>query len=549
MKRFIKHILPAGALLLALGMNSCTKDLDVDPISPKISTEYSAEGLFNKCYANFAMAGLGDGGSGDGDCDVAGYSDAGMTNLIRLLWNVNELTTDEAICTWGDAGIPELNFDTFDAEAAMVKALFARLTLGITSCNQYLIVASDHDAKMTAEVRYLRALQYYLLMDLFGNVPFATAIEKPVQYKRAEIFNWIESELLEIEPQLNDAQAKKNDPSRLPSQTGYGRVDKAAVWILLARMYLNAEVYTGTARWDKAAEYAQKVMNSSYKLNETSTAKWSAYQMLFMADNGETDAALEGIFPIYQDGKTSTSYGNMTFLVGSTFTGDMCVNPDVDPTGTNGTTQNWAGNRARIDLYKKFFPDGKARELASYDMTKAAKDDRAIFWGIDRTLDIETYSKFKEGYSVAKFIGYKSDGSANADATFSDGDWFFFRVAEAYLTYAEALTRQAGSNTLTAEALAAVNKIRKRANATEKESMTLDELCDEWSREFYFEGRRRVDLIRFGKFGGNNNYNWQWKNGVMAGANFPAYKNLFAIPSAEINSNTNLEQNDGYVNY
>ena len=77
--------------------------------------------------------------------------------------------------------------------------------------------------------------------------------------------------------------------------------------------------------------------------------------------------------------------------------------------------------------------------------------------------------------------------------------------------------------------------------------MTLDELCDEWSREFYFEGRRRIDLVRFGKFGGNNNYNWQWKGGVKDGRNFDAYKNVFAIPAAELNSNTSLKQNDGYA--
>ena len=379
-------------------------------------------------------------------------------------------------------------------------------------------------------------------MDLFGNVPFATAIEKPSQLSRADLFKWIVSELNEIEPALSEAKARKS------SESGYGRIDKAAVWMLLERLYLNAEVYTGTAQWDLAAEYAQKVINSPYKLNESGAGGWSAYQMLFMADNGETNAAYEGIFPIYQDGKVATSYGNTTFLVGSTFTGDMVVNPAADPTGTNGTTQNWAGNRARIDLYKKFFPDAKERNVASYDMVKQAGDDRALFWGIDRTLDITTYSTFKEGYSVAKFTGYKTDGSANADATFSDGDWFFFRVAEAYLAYAEALTRKAGSTQLPAEALSAVNKVRARANASQKESMTLDELCDEWSREFYFEGRRRVDLIRFGRFGGNNNYNWQWKGGVKAGRNFDAYKNVFAIPASELNSNTSLVQNDGYAN-
>ena len=539
MKRYIKIILPAAAMMLTLGTTSCTGDLDVTPISPKLDTDFNVEWLFNKCYANFAMAGIGDGSNGDGNCDVSGYNDNGMTNLVRQMWNSNELTTDEAICSWGDTGIPEFNFNTYDASEPMMRAYFARLTLGISFCNQYLQVASDHDAQMTAEVRYLRALQYYLLMDAFGNIPYTTTVTKPTQVSREEAFNNIEQELLDIEPSLADAKPKKS------TDTGYGRIDKAALWMLLSRMYLNAEVYTGTAQWAKAAEYAQKVMNSGYKIHTNGVNGWSAYQMLFMGDNGETDAAYEAVFPIYQDSQTTISYGSSLFLICSCFNEAMHANP-ADPEGYNGTTAHWDGNRARPELVAKFFPNGNAPQIPSYDMTLEAGDDRAIFWGEGRTLEIDTPTDFTQGYGVAKFISYKSDGSGTADPSVTDSDWFFFRVAEAYLTYAEATARQNGGKATT-EGIDALNVLRTRAHASHKSSFTLDEILDEWSREFYFEGRRRIDLVRFGKYGGlSSDYIWSWKGGVKEGRNFESHMNVFAIPTNELTSNGGLQQNPGY---
>lgn len=540
MKRFLKYIIPSAAILLSAGMSSCTGDLDVTPISPKLVTEANIDGLFNKCYANLALAGNGDGGSGDGECDIAGYKDNGMTGLIRQMWNSNELTTDEAICSWGDDGIPQFNFNTYDAAEPMAKAYFSRLTVGISFCNQYLAIAADHNAKMTAEIRFVRALEYYLLMDAFGNVPFTEVVAKPVQYTRAQMYEWLEKELLAIEPDLSDAKAKTSADAQ------YGHADKACVWMLLSRLYLNAEVYTGTAQWAKAAEYAKKVMDAGYQLNTTGQNGWSAYQMLFMGDNGESSAARECIFPIYQDSKTTASYGSSTFLVASCFSDNMHANLK-DPTGYNGTTEHWDGNRARPDLVKKFFPMGNAPQVPSYEMVKEAGDDRAIFYGEDHTLEIDKYTEFKQGYGVAKFIAYKSDGSATFNTGFSDGDFFFFRLAEAYLTYAEATARLNGNKT-TKEGTDAVNALRARAHTSTRtnNSYSLNDLLDEWSREFYFEGIRRPILIRFGKYGGNTDYIWSWKGGTKQGRNFEAYKNVFAIPTDELTSNSNLKQNTGY---
>jgi len=529
MKTYIKHIIPAAAFLLAVGLTSCTKDLDVTPIDPNLNTDIQPEALFNKCYANIAVAG---NGGANGDCDVDGI-DGGTSGYIRQMWNANELTTDESICGWGDEGIANFCYNTYDASHPMLRGYYYRLYTGISFCNQYLQEFEGYNATMTAEVRFIRALNYYLLMDGWGNVPFVTGItsEKPLQYTRAEMFSFVESELLEIEPQLNPAVAKKS------KDAGYGRVDKAAAWLLLARLYLNAEVYTGNAQWGKAAQYAQQVMNSDYRLNFLGSGSWSAYQMLFMGDNGETSAAYEAIFPILQDGVRTTSWGTSLFLIASTH--------DADMTDSNGTTETWGGNRARPELIKKWFPNGNAPEASPKEFAKAAGDDRAIIDSRGRILDNEDVGAFKNGYAVAKFNNFTTSGASTSSAQFPDADFFLLRVAEAYLTYAEALARQSGG-TATGDAAEAINYLRDRANASTKESYSLDEICDEWCREFYYEGRRRMDLIRFGKYGGSTNYTWQWKGGSYAGRNFEAYKNLFAIPTTDLTANPNLVQNEGY---
>ena len=546
MKHIVKNIIPIAALTLTLGMTSCTKDLDVTPINPNLDTEVNINGLFNKCYANIGLPG---NGGANGDCDIDGI-DGGTSGFIRQMWNSNELTTDEAICSWGDDGIEQFCYNSYDASHPMLNGYYARLTTGISYCNHYLEIAGDYNATMTAEIRFVRALHYYLLMDAFGKIPFATTLTQPEQLSRKDAFTWIENELKECEPNLSDAKAKKS------SDANYGRVDKAAAWMLLARLYLNAEVYTGEARWQDAATYAKKVIDSDYRLNTTGKNGWSAYQMLFMGDNGETDAAYEAIFPVLCDGLTTTSWATSLYLIASTYDGDMHSNPN-DGVATNGTGQNWGGNRARKDLVLKFFPNGVPTEVQNaqaYDMKDAAGDDRALFcsFGLNsdntpapRSLENKKgyAGDFKDGYAVAKFTNFKTDGTAGSDATFPDADFFLFRLPEAYITYAEATARLNG-NQATAEGVNYLNALRTRANTATKTAYTTEDILDEWQHEFYFEGRRRVDLIRYNKFGGDNNYTWSWKGGLKEGRKFAAEKNVFAIPNSQVKGN--IEQNLGY---
>ena len=555
MNKFFKYIVCAAvAIVMSMGLNSCVKDLDVEPIDPSLQNDVTAEQLFNKCYSVFATSG---NNGGDDNVDVDGL-DGGFQHKFRQMWNSNELTTDEAICGWGDEGISSYCHNSYDASHPMLRGYYYGLCIGITFCNQYLEVFNDYDATMSAEIRFLRAFQFYLLTDAFGNIPFTTKIsgDNPEQYSRAQVCEFIESELKDIIGEGSGSQVLSDPMPKNYGQEGFGRVDKAAAWMLLARLYLNSQVYTGTPRWAEARDYAKKVMDSSYKLFTNDyegvgidgvTRKFSAYQMLFMGDNGTNGAMVEAVFPVIQYGTRTTSWGGTNFLICSTFDGDMHPYP-YDATEVNGLYNNstWGGNRARPDLIKKFFSDIEAPEGHAYDVAAAAGDDRALFETEGRHLNVENESDFKYGYATAKFTNFKCDGSKGSDITFADAQLMYMRAAEAYLTYAEAVTRLAGSGAAPADAVDAINKLRERAHATKKASYSLNDILDEWSREFYFEGRRRVDLIRFGKFGGTTDYKWQWKGGAYAGRDFEAYRNVFAIPNDDILANPNLKQNEGY---
>jgi len=263
-------------------------------------------------------------------------------------------------------------------------------------------------------------------------------------------------------------------------------------------------------------------------------------------------APQEIIFPLAADGIKTQSWGLSLFLIGSTYTSDM---------GNWGTNQGWAGNRARQDLVKKFFPNppsviAKDTNMTMITFPSYVKDDRALFFRKSRTLSIVNLGKFKEGYSVIKFSNRRADGGTPHDPLYVDMDVPFMRLAEAYLTYAEAVVR--GASPIDGyTALAAVNALRTRAHCgkiatqvtlTDAEDFTEGKfnIINEWAREFFFEGRRRTDLIRFGMFGGDTSYQWEWKGGEPKGKNFSEDFNLFPIPSSDLNANSNLHQNTGY---
>lgn len=528
-------LIATSALFLGVAATSCVRDLDVTPIDPNLALLDDPDYLFNKCYATLAMAGNSDV---DGDCDVDGI-DGGTSGFVRQMWNANELTTDEAYCVWGDPGIDGFDFNTYDAAHPMLRGYYYRLYTAITFCNHYLEVAADADPVKTAEIRFLRAFEYFLALSGYGpNIPFVTAVssEKPMPGKGTEIYDFIESELLDIQSVLSAPKVVKE------GEAGYGRVSQAAAWLLLARLYLNAEVFTGTPQWVKAAEFAQKVIDSPFKLNTTGTANASAYEMLFMGDNGSSAATQEAVFAIMGNSLKTASWGMTLFLIASTYNGDMLAQYPI------GTSEAWGGNVARPDLVQKFFPNLSSvpMEAQKAEFVSAAGDDRALFWSVGHSLNTTAITDFTEQIAVVKYNNLYSDGGASpTEGQYVDTDFYILRAAEAYLTYAEATARQNGG-TATSDGLARLNELRSRAHASKLAAANLDQILDEWSREFYFEGRRRLDLIRYGYYGGENSYNWWNKGGVPAGTSFPAYRNLFAIPTTDLTANSNLSQNPGY---
>lgn len=207
------------------------------------------------------------------------------------------------------------------------------------------------------------------------------------------------------------------------------------------------------------------------------------------------------------------------------------------------TSEKWQGMRVRPQFVKKFFTDPtvvvnkSAKEIRDMNV-----DDRAIFWGKDRTLELGDNDKFAAGIATPKWNNNYSTNGTPHDSKNVDIDFFLFRVAEAYLNAAEAAMHLNDE----AKAKGYIDALRNRAHATVRPSYTLDDVLDERARELYCEGQRRTDLIRFNQFGGQATYNWDLKGGSPKGTTFAKTNNLYPIPSSEILSNKNLTQIDGY---
>lgn len=519
-------------------LSSCVGDLDVENINPQKQTNTEYDDILNKVYANMVLTGQ-KGPDGEGDLDDI---DEGTSSMIRQLWNAQSLTTDEAKCIWGDEGIPEFNRNSWSDAHPMMKALYYRLYFGVTLANYYIENVTGGDtATLTkrAEARFMRAFFMYYLLDLYGNVPIKTAVsaETTPQSSRAEVYAFVEKELKDI---LGDGDG--NEILADKAET-YGRADKVAGWILLSRLYLNAEVYKGTAEWQKAKDYANKAITSGkYSLCTTEKNGYSAYQLLFMGDNDTNGAQNEIVLPAIHDGINTQTWGGCLFIIAASNNSDSKTKlPDVDL----GSSEQWGGNRTTLQFAQKFFADdSQVKDIQNpADVAKAAGDDRALFSTAKHKMSMEDESDFYSGYAYNKFTNKHSDGTAPKHTQFVDTDFPMIRLAEAYMNFAEADARL-NNNRCTAEGIDKIKALRSRAHASEVSAFTLDEICDEWAREFGFECMRRTTLIRFGKFGGNSNYYWQWKGGAANGRQIDAKYNLFAIPNSVISET--IKQNTGY---
>ena len=522
----INHRLIALATVaMLIGGAGCTNTV-VEPKSTITSANIfndpnSYQAFLAKLYAGLAVSGQ-QGPAGNPD--ISGI-DEGFSQYLRLYWEAEELPTDEAAIAWNDVGLPEMNTQMWAATNSFVVAMYYRIYFQVDMANEFLRETSDaalasrnvpaalktQIQQYRAEARFLRALSYWHGMDLFGNIPLVTENDPlgstpPKQATRQDIYNFVVSELKAIRDSLPQ-----------PGPSTYGRATGPAADMLLANVYMNAGVYTGTPDYADALTEAEAVINSgAYSLDPS-------YAHLFQADNNTSP---EIIFAVPQDGLHEQTYGGVNFLVHAECGGNM-------NNATYGVDGCWWGIRLKPEAYN-LFGNGDTRS--------------ATFFTNGQTVSMDAIPNFQNGIADAKFTNMTSGGQRGSNPGFVDTDFPMFRLGDAYLLYAEAVLRGGGGSAT--QALTYVNKLRERAyGGTSGDitaaQLTLPFILDERGRELLWEAHRRTDLIRFGEFTGGN-YVWAWKGGVQAGTATDSFRDLYPLPESELVANPNLKQNPGY---
>ena len=517
----IKFKLLAFAAVVMLSTQSCLRDLDTEP-KYDMTLEYilqqdpkAVEGMLSRLYASFALSSV----KGPGDSDISG-ADPGESPFIRGLVNLQDFTADGMKNRWGDNGLDQLTTTSnWTDNNKFFKYAYDRIYYTVPQATNLILIMKSDNVKyenkeqVVSELRFLRALSYYYLSDLFGkgvlvnDETFNTSTPLP-EASRTELFTFVETELKDIE-------------GKLPAQNSYARANKSAARMLLAKLYLNAEVYTGTPRYNDAASYINKVISEGgYQLEGN-------FRKNFSADN---NTSKEIIFPLIADAASSQSFGNTTYIVNGSISTDTMTPADF------GATDGWAGHRATKAWYGLFA--GSAAGLQSSPDVRAK-----LFWSAGHNWEMNDYKTWTDGFPSDKFWNKNSDGSGSA-TSFSSTDFPLFRLSDAYLIYAECAVRGAAGTSM-GQAITYFNQVRTRAGAPVVSVLSLDEVLNERGRELGLEGVRRQDLIRFGKFTGGS-YLWPWKGGVKNGAAISDNYKLFPIPSTALQANPNLTQNPGY---
>ena len=555
MKSLNKFFIALG-LVASLGMTSCVGDLDnpvIDPndMTPEVFAE-DPKGYMDRvlaeCYQSLATSGY----NGPGSSIISG-GDAGANSFTRAVFVCNELTTDEfAWKQFGDAGQYELATMQFAADNGVMYTTYSRIYTCIALCNEFLRTVEGgkfyltEDLKPLAEeykrqVKVLRGLCYFYAIDMFGNagyqdetMPAGTA---PEQWKRADLYNKVVAGLEAVSAEWGDTYAT-------PS---YGYVGKEACDALLAKFYLNAEVFCGVPAYDKCWSICQKIIAHHKGAGFNGSGLADSYIAVFGANNDEYmsqgSRVNEIIWGIPQDGNSLQNYGGTTFyMAAGSSTGTPGLNMSNAATGLNAS---WTCMNARQQFSERF----------DWDESGVSTDARASLWMTKKdgaNIENTSITNFADGYVPVKYTNYAYDEFGGVDAAscppssnaFADADWCVIRLAEIYLSAAEAAVCGAGDfNT----ALEYVNYVRERAwqEPWNVAQLTLDNILDERSRELYGENCRRTDLVRHGKYAGGA-YNWNWKGNVgNGGTATPAHMDLFPIPSTVI-SFQGYKQNPGY---
>lgn len=522
------------AFLFIAVFTSCEDDLNITPednqdtlASDLFANENAYKQVLAAVYSNLALTGT----DGAGSSNIDGL-DAGTSQYGRVLLYMQTLSADQMIWSYeNDPGTREIQRNIWTSQNPIFFGMWGRAHVSVAFANNFLRETTD--AKLDergvsagtraeivtfrAEARLLRALAYYNMMDLFGKANFVTEDSPlnstPEVYDRAQLFSFIESELQAINGDLVG-----------PRQNEYGRADQGVAWMILAKIYLNAEVYIGQPMYTEALAEINKVIAGGYGLA-------TEYLHNFMADNDVNSATNEIIFPIISDGLVTQNFGPTTVMINGSV-GSLEVNGAEVGVGAGG----WGGALRVRRQFAELFAGGAF-----------ATDTRNTLITGGRPIDITDISDRDSGYIIQKYSNATSTGGFGVDQTFVDTDFPMFRLADAYLMYAEAVLR-GGSGGDINTAVGYIQALRTRANNPNIISagdLTLDFILDERSRELHWEAHRRQDLIRYGRYTGGS-YNWAWKGNGTNGIAIPLHFDLFPIPAASLSSNPNLTQNPGY---
>ena len=549
----ILYSMMMGTAVLA-STTSCVSDLDQYPQTETTSKDVytnlaNYEAVLGKIYA--AMVTSGQGKGGDNKDMESVLNDGSGFDYMRMFLNMQECGTDEFASTWltGEQ-TTGLTYLSWDANDAWVSDMYYRIYYNIALCNEFLRNANgasfsgNDEGKMKeykAEVRFMRALFYYHALDLYRNIPMVTENDPvgsfiPPRATPQETFDYIESELKDC---IGDMLPASSCP--------YGQASQGAAYTLLAKLYLNSEVYTGVAKYAECKAACQQVMNMGYSLE-------SDYSKLFNADNDKRTNEI--IFALPVSAEHTVSWGASTYLV----CGQLSLSNANQTPGDFGAESGWSEFRLRSQFVDKF------NESDIYAQGEEAKGDkRAKFFTNGQNKDVTSMTDETTGYLSEKWSNLKDDGT-KASNTSNDGvetDFPLFRLADVYLMYAECVARlgedwdnwNGGSDAEAASrkegAIYYINKVRERAGAADvwKDNFASDAdflqfILDERARELYHEGYRRTDLIRFGQFT-TNKYIWQWKGGTHDGQAVDSKYNIYPIPNTELTANPNLH-NDNY---
>ncbi|MDR8392516.1 RagB/SusD family nutrient uptake outer membrane protein [Aliifodinibius sp. S!AR15-10] len=482
----------------------------------------------------------------------------------------NEISTDEMIVTqkgadWEDGGVwIRMKRHTFAYDDPNINNAWLDLYSGVNNCNRLIFqfeslveegtVSQEDAAGFIAELKVLRAFYYLQLLDNFGNVPIITQFEgadenpsqpsQNFQEGRTAVFNFVEDEVTANMDQLSEDVGST-----------YGRVNKWVAHMILAKLYLNAEVYTGTERWSDVVTQANAIIDSG---NFSMAAN---YEDNFVVNN---EGSPEFIFAVPYD---------QVFLQG--FNMVMMTNHVAAQSMFELQAQPWNGYATMEEFYRSYIdpqqnpgPQGTvfgieptSEETPGVEEVQGTLDDRlsnfivgpAFSTSGERISDDGATAADPNGAPISfhpQIFNLEPNGLRQAGARVGkfkfeigatsnmNNDFPIYRYTDVLLMKAEALWRMDNSD---AEALRLVNMVRNRAGVDDFNSLTADRLLAERGREMFYEIFRRQDLIRFEGDEGATEFNDSWKFKQTS----PDWRNVFPIPRDQLEANNNLVQNPG----